>query len=325
MSGSKSDSMVRALEARIICGSYAPGQKIPSLRQLARKYGLPLNTARRGVEHLVRRGLLEAVHGSGCYVAEHRSSPHGRWRIAVACSPFGLDIVNTCTGLALIGVREEARRQELELESVDITGPEMNDAVFERLSRRHDGVILLGGYDERLCAPHPGAPAVGVSMHRSFHGLFSLLELDPFQMAELAREYFLRRGCRKLTVIPHPRPVHRFREQLFRAEWEGEVETLPHPVPEFTPGRGYLYFCGADALDDAERYFAATGRELADDHVVLAVDGRPVFSEHRSKPLPSITVNWHRAGREAVAELLRRLRSPGTESRRVYFNCELFE
>ncbi len=103
MSGSKSDSMVRALEARIICGSYAPGQKIPSLRQLARKYGLPLNTARRGVEHLVRRGLLEAVHGSGCYVAEHRSSPHGRWRIAVACSPFGLDIVNTCTGLALIG------------------------------------------------------------------------------------------------------------------------------------------------------------------------------------------------------------------------------
>ncbi len=316
--------MVRALEAKIICGGYVPGQRIPSLRQLADRYGLALNTARRGVTQLVRRGLLEAEHGSGCYVAEHRKSPHGRWRVAVACSPFGLNIANTYTGLALTGVREEARLRNLDAEYIGLAGNEMNDAVFEQLSRRHDGVILLGGYDARLRTPHPGAPAVGVSMHRSYNGLFSLLELDPFRMAELAAEYFRRRGCREVLIVTHPRPVHRFRELAFRGVWEGATESSHRQAGEFAPGRGCLYLNGSDALEDAERYFASTGRELADDHAVLAVDGRTVFSEHRCKALPSITVNWHRAGREAVTELLRRLHSPGTESRRIYFNCELF-
>lgn len=56
------------LAARIANGEWTAQQPIPSEVRLAREYGLSVGTVRKGVDGLVREGLLERRQGSGTFV-----------------------------------------------------------------------------------------------------------------------------------------------------------------------------------------------------------------------------------------------------------------
>jgi GntR family transcriptional regulator len=62
------------IEVAIVTGRLAPGKKLPSVRELARRYGLHHNTAAAAYNDLTSRGLIEARRGSGIYVSK-RSEP----------------------------------------------------------------------------------------------------------------------------------------------------------------------------------------------------------------------------------------------------------
>lgn len=57
-------------------GSLAPGDLMPSVRQLARELAVNQNTILRVYERLTTEGLLDRRHGDGTYVAD--SLPRGR-------------------------------------------------------------------------------------------------------------------------------------------------------------------------------------------------------------------------------------------------------
>jgi GntR family transcriptional regulator len=57
-------------------GTLAPGDLLPSVRQLARDLAVNQNTILRVYERLTAEGLLERRHGDGTYVAE--TLPRGR-------------------------------------------------------------------------------------------------------------------------------------------------------------------------------------------------------------------------------------------------------
>ncbi len=318
----KGDALIRFIEAKIICGRYAPGTKLPSLRQLMEKFGLSMNTARRGVAELERRGMVEFRHGSGTFVAEKRRPPTP-CRIGVVFALRGVNYMDSYTGIALNGVRDAARVRDIRLTESVLSASEMNDAVFESLAAREDAMLLLGGYDAVLRHPHAKCPAVGVSMHCAFDGMFSLVELDPIPATELALEFFLRRRRDRLILVRHERPVHRFRETLFRAAWEaagGKIETtVTARLDNFPEDVGILYFCGVDALADAKRCRLESGHELTDNkRDVLCIDGKPLFLRTPGPALPTVTINWHSAGEAALEECLRRIRHPGSAARRIY-------
>jgi DNA-binding transcriptional MocR family regulator len=69
-SRSLSLTLADAIERQINSGAYKPGDKLPSLRELARLHGYAKNTVVTAFEHLVARGLVQARRGSGYYVAE---------------------------------------------------------------------------------------------------------------------------------------------------------------------------------------------------------------------------------------------------------------
>jgi GntR family transcriptional regulator len=56
------------LRAAIERGELVPGQKVPSERELARRYGAARNTAREAIRLLSEDGLLLAQHGRGVFV-----------------------------------------------------------------------------------------------------------------------------------------------------------------------------------------------------------------------------------------------------------------
>jgi GntR family transcriptional regulator len=59
-----------AVRALITDGELAPGDKLPSERELARRFGTARNTAREAIRLLSEEGLVIAQHGRGVFVRE---------------------------------------------------------------------------------------------------------------------------------------------------------------------------------------------------------------------------------------------------------------
>lgn len=57
------------LENDILSGRKAPGQKLPSIREMASLYGVNPNTIQRGLSELKRKGLISGHHTRGFQVA----------------------------------------------------------------------------------------------------------------------------------------------------------------------------------------------------------------------------------------------------------------
>src|ERR1700761_9853765 len=64
------------IRAHSVSGAVAPGDRLPSVRQLAKELAVNQNTILHVYERLTAEGLLERRHGDGTYVAE--SLPPGR-------------------------------------------------------------------------------------------------------------------------------------------------------------------------------------------------------------------------------------------------------
>lgn len=60
------------LRARILAGDLAPGAKLPSVRELSDRYGIPTGTAARVIAELRAEGRVISRQGSGVYVREFR-------------------------------------------------------------------------------------------------------------------------------------------------------------------------------------------------------------------------------------------------------------
>lgn len=62
--------IVEHMQLQIASGKYAPGQKIPSVRELALEASVNPNTMQRALAELERDGLLYTVRTSGRFVTD---------------------------------------------------------------------------------------------------------------------------------------------------------------------------------------------------------------------------------------------------------------
>lgn len=58
------------LAEEILAGLYAPGERLPSVREFAERYAVNPNTIQRALGELVTQGLAYAARGSGWYVTQ---------------------------------------------------------------------------------------------------------------------------------------------------------------------------------------------------------------------------------------------------------------
>ncbi len=65
--------IARDLRQAIETGELAAGQRLPSERELATRYGAARNTAREAIRLLAAAGLVDVEHGRGVFV--HRPAP----------------------------------------------------------------------------------------------------------------------------------------------------------------------------------------------------------------------------------------------------------
>jgi DNA-binding transcriptional regulator YhcF (GntR family) len=67
--------LVTQVELAILSGDLRPGDRLPSTRELARRYAIHPNTISAGYRELQREGWTELRHGSGVYVATRDRAP----------------------------------------------------------------------------------------------------------------------------------------------------------------------------------------------------------------------------------------------------------
>lgn len=66
------DQLTTQIRLGILCRELVPGERLPSTRELARRFGIHANTASAAYRELESAGWLEFRHGSGVYVRATR-------------------------------------------------------------------------------------------------------------------------------------------------------------------------------------------------------------------------------------------------------------
>ncbi len=123
------------LRAAIKAGDLAPGEKLPSERTLAERYGTARNTAREAIRLLSEQGLVTARHGSGVFVREpQRLLRLGSDRYSRA---------NRETGLTPFRLEAKRQGKEARIKVVAITRERPPQDIAERLGVRADEESVL--------------------------------------------------------------------------------------------------------------------------------------------------------------------------------------
>jgi GntR family transcriptional regulator len=68
--------IVDQIRSRCASGVLKPGDRLPSVRELARELAVNQNTILRAYERLTAEGLLELRHGEGTFVADFATRRH---------------------------------------------------------------------------------------------------------------------------------------------------------------------------------------------------------------------------------------------------------
>jgi DNA-binding transcriptional regulator YhcF (GntR family) len=112
------EQLVTQVVLGILSDDLAPGQRLPSTRELARRYKLHPNTISAGYRQLHRDRWVELRRGSGVYVAARR--PEAQLSSAVALNQMIATLVRSArtSGVSLAALRSRLR-QWLELQPPD--------------------------------------------------------------------------------------------------------------------------------------------------------------------------------------------------------------
>ena len=63
------EQLIEGIERDILIGTLAEGAQLPSLREMSAMLSVNPNTIQKSYAELMRRGIVQSAHGSGCYVA----------------------------------------------------------------------------------------------------------------------------------------------------------------------------------------------------------------------------------------------------------------
>ncbi len=125
-----------AVRGLITTGELAPGDKLPSERELARRFGTARNTAREAVRLLTEEGLVTAHHGRGVFVREkQRMFRWGNERYSrrtyreTGLTPFRLEM------------QRQGKTPRVEVTSIDQVTPPLD--VADRLKTSPDEPSVL--------------------------------------------------------------------------------------------------------------------------------------------------------------------------------------
>lgn len=187
--------LARRLEERILSGQAAPGEALPSERDLSASYGVSRSVVREAIRTLASQGMVRSVHGSGTWI----EPPSGR--------PISL------------GIEHMLRRSSVRLEDLAEVRLPLESAIAEIAARRRTPQQL-----DRLAAAQAvlGDPERDLADHvradLEFHAVLAEATGNPFFGIVLAPIQELLIESRRRTLGRHGADLaHRHHQRIFEA------------------------------------------------------------------------------------------------------------
>jgi DNA-binding LacI/PurR family transcriptional regulator len=320
----KAARLTAYIEEKISSGEYGGGSQTPTVRELAERFGLTYSTAKRGVDYLSSKGLLEKVQGKGIFVSRKRAPAKTGGAAVSVIYPRGTPggpprgVYST----VFTGIQEAAAAGNIPLSINYMPEKEFSAEKALAISGGSRALILLGEYDALSENLSFTKSAVGVCMSGAGEGNISIVDIDPFAAAASSVRYFKERGARKVSVISDPRPAYLLRAKIFASSWTaagGVTKEFLTGADDYTPAKGSAAFFSTCSLlqRHSVEYKRESGRELSEDLTVIGVDGKNLIDPdfHR---MTSVALDWRAAGAAAVTECVRRAENPGSPPQRIY-------
>jgi len=304
---------------------YPAGSALPSVRVFAKKFSLCYNAALRVVQEFCASGQLESVPRRGFFVKKSDSATERDIGIVLPEKFIPGGIIET----AYRAVGKHARQLNCPVRCIRTPGRfELTRGVLNEI-RKLGAAVLLGEYDLRDIAALPAdLPMAGVLLHDDFSGWVSTVELDPFQSAKFATEYFRSKGVREVLIASADFPVNLTRCRIFEYMWQAAggrsrfvgVQGVPDwPQDLIRPGTGCFFGEDDHCRAFIERYRQAVGRDLRRDCALFAVGGKSVTLAGYP-PVPSHVADWKMLGITAFEEAVIRMNNPLRPPRRIYLS-----
>ncbi len=315
----KAAEMIDYIVANIAARTYLPGSRVPSIRRLAQKFDVSYGTASRGIDYLVATGVLAKDGARGFVVVGKPPAPPEYKRITVFMEPFvterGIGMCHT----AFIQMQDLAYRNNCHFIVVPIRGPEITAELIRTASAGSHGIVLLNEYDTYFSELETTLPVVGTLIHNSFGGKVSTVNIDPFDAALRAVEYFRSRKVKHVTIAGADRPVYRRRGEFFQLYWERGGGTCEwdfdwYAASDTSPGHG-IFFTSDQIAELHIRTMEERGGDLTK-HPIFSVDGKRTLMPdfHR---FPTVAGNWQQIGQMLFWELFNRIRYPDYPVRHI--------
>ncbi|BAM03455.1 GntR family transcriptional regulator [Phycisphaera mikurensis] len=194
-----------ALHDAIRDGRFAPGERLPSTKDLAAMFEVSLVTTHRAMQSLEARGVLDRVQGRGTFVTE-RSERRVR-RLAVVLQPQA-SLADYYYGDLLDGMNRAARELGADLlirhatEPVRRVVPASNGSSPERVWGGCDAHLLVNPLPEAAEAfavtLEDGVPSVLVGAR---HGDMPHVDVDNADLIEQAVTHLHDRGHRRILFV----------------------------------------------------------------------------------------------------------------------------
>ncbi len=172
-----------ALRTRIGDGDFAPGQRLPGMRDLAEAIGVNLNTVRAVYQRLEQEGLIESRQGSGTFVA-----PSGR--LGTAASTIAATAARTARETG-VDPREVAAALYVVPEAAPVDVEQAAEpSALEQRRRLREQIAAFESALGQIEAAHPGvappASAMGLGAGPALLGTEELERVRTMLVRRLA-------------------------------------------------------------------------------------------------------------------------------------------
>jgi len=229
------EAVKQAIRDAVDAGMFAPGEQMPSTKELSERLSVSLVTAHRALQELVSSGVLERSQGKGTFVREGYAHDKGSFTQCRVGLVFHRDVslADYFHSQVLEGVRQAAQAQQ-----ADVTMLRFGDDTRQECA----GYLLVNPLPadlelvEKKCCKR--LPAIVIGAHGEGEKVGSI-DIDHIDLAKKAVEYLSGLGHRKVAFVGGPdqgRPNY--------DRWTGfaracEVRAMELPAKYAIKGKGW--------------------------------------------------------------------------------------
>ena len=326
------------LKNEIINGEYSPGDKFPSIRQLAETYSISKITVNSVLSNLVTEGLLFVEQGRGTFVADLKEKSMDR-KIMIGVMLFDFSLENNVEAEIINSIQMDLRDG-----AYIIPYNSYNDTKnlykglkgFTELDV--DGMIVVPpmaeDYDDKIITGiiKKGVPLV--TINRRIPGIDAdFVHVDFFETARKCTMYLLKKNRRNIMFYIHYSPSIR---SLMRAGYVKAYEQMGLSVDvnniccyKDENLIGSIIHTDTDGIIASDhliykhrREIRQSGKRIPEDLSIIGINDT-VYSRFMDPPLTAIANPSAILGRESLKLLMERIDEVRTEPVEAAFVSEI--